>query len=966
MKRFLASALLLFLLVGLGHAAYFQGQTYLPNVTPNPNLRQDNFFGINEAAWQSFTGNYTPGLGNPAVSTDDYYHQNGLSGMRPYDLLDPSFTGACATAGAVIAGTAGKGRYFWPLFPDHGDGGSAVWNNSFSFRFGYSNDPGVLPSAMAAISLSSLATSNPAISTITASISNGSGGPGNTLNVTAYTGLIPYSSSRATVSGAGVTTANITAGPSNGQTGNYTISGAAQLVASQTMTVSANGSYSLYYDPTLICNPDDATTPFWLYAEGNWSNTQHVMGVIKSADLDTWTTAIPTHNPLDFNTWSSFQRINRISTGNWVSKGFEVGYPQNGNVFARSTWTSTDGLVWTPGASNLNQCIPASSQVGTTTSCSGTSKSFLAYQSPYVVTIAGTPWVLGQINSYVSGTRIGSQWAGRVAVDSNQSVIDTPAAVNISDAYGGVYPGPSYLQTVTGYVEDGIAHYYGVKGWPISNGIWFQAYLATYSNNGGCAANPTVNGQQGYFQFTGSSSTTTLTVQSLGTGTIQIGSIIYGNGIANNANVRIVNQINGTPNGVGDYTITPSTTVSLGTITGSSCGGLWQQSLDYFTEIVDVTAAAGAAPVGVRASCAGSTATINWYTGVTPTDTMRLYRGTTAGSQTTLVGDFSGGTATDTGMSLNVVTYYKLVYLNGGVEQKNRVVNTYCSSSIYSEVNAHITRALAAGADSTTCNRTFMDTYYGWLTSNSRKNNLLFATMPDFCVTQNGSNQISKIFDMGTTRLPRGGDYTPTTPASTTYSATGINSKPAWVNGINTAQGYYGGGLLNNIRRKTQITLFAAYQKPNTFKFTPLAWGENGGMQLSHTAGSPGTISCTLYDATHPVTATASITGLATDVHTGACTFDGTNLTAYSDGVAGTPQAGLIIPSPNLSPPDALTGQIGVSSTVTFLGSGSASSKYVGGYVFSNNEAQSSVRANMIYDIALPGSEVASLDALVR
>jgi hypothetical protein len=258
-----------------------------------------------------------------------------------------------------------------------------------------------------------------------------------------------------------------------------------------------------------------------------------------------------------------------------------------------------------------------------------------------------------------------------------------------------------------------------------------------------------------------------------------------------------------------------------------------------------------------------------------------------------------------------------------------------------------------------------MDTFDGWLSSNSRANNLQFATMADFCVAKSGS-AISKIFDMGTTRLPRGGDYTTTSPANTTYNATGVNSKPAWVNGVNTAQGYYGSGRLNNIRRKTQITLFAAYQKPGTAQITPLAWGEVGGMKMTHTTGSPGTISCQLYDATTSKTATVNVAGLATDVHTAACTFDGTSLVAWSDAVAGTPQTGLVIPSPNLNPPDALTGAVANQTILPFLGSGSASLKYVGGYVFSNNEALYSGRAQMVFDIALPQGQMTSLDALVR
>jgi hypothetical protein len=139
-------------------------------------------------------------------------------------------------------------------------------------------------------------------------------------------------------------------------------------------------------------------------------------------------------------------------------------------------------------------------------------------------------------------------------------------------------------------------------------------------------------------------------------------------------------------------------------------------------------------------------------------------------------------------------------------------------------------------------------------------------------------------------------------------------------------------------------------------------------MKMTHVSGSPGSISCTLYDASGSATATKAVAGLATDVHTAACTYDPTNgLVAWSDAVAGTPVTTLVIPSPNLNPPDALTGVMLNQSVTPFLGSGSASSKYQsGGYVFSNNEALASVRANMVLDVALPQGEMTSLDALVR
>lgn len=964
MKRLFTALLAICALCWGAEARFPRGK---PESAINPsNLRQQNFFGLTGTDWTNFTGNYTPGLGNPAVATDDYYHQNGLAGFVPFDLTAPE----CGATGASIA--ASRGRYAWAFSADHGQGGDAVWNGSFDFRIGYSNDPGVPPDR--ALSIYEIqysgVTTAPTIATVTASISNGSGGAGNFLDVSAVTGFITRGGA-GRVTGAGVTTASITSQSTGtaGSTGRYVINGAAQFVASQTMTITQI-DFGLYYGAQLVCNPDDATYPFYLYSEGAGNNVQHQQGVLKSADLLTWTMPQPTHISLDFNSWSSFQRVRRIGTGNWQSLGFQIGYPQNGSTNARAKWTSTDGLIWSPApnsSTNMNSCIPSSNQVGTGNSCTGTSvKLEQAEASPESVSVGGTPFGMGRLNSEVGGSRVGSQWAGRAPLDSNYSVINSPSQVNVSSAYGGVYPGPSYLQTVTSFHESGIIHYYAMLGWPISSGLWVQAPYATYSNNGGCAANPTVGGQQGFFQFTGSTSGTTLTVSALGTGTIQLGSLIYGTGLSAAGNVRIVSQINGTPNGVGDYTISTSITLSSRTINGSSCGGLWQQAMDYYTEVIDATAAANAAPVGVRATCAAGTASLTWFNSL-PHQNYRIYRGTSAGSQPTLLGDLTGTSTTNVPGS-DGVFYYKVVTMNG-TEQGSRIVSTYCSSSS-AFVNAHMTRALAAGADASTCNKTWMDTFDGWLVSNSLSTNLMFATMVDFCVAKSGS-VITKIFDMGTTRLPRGGDYTPTT-SNTTYSATGINSRPAWVNGTTSSYGWYGGNqaYVNNIRRKTQITFFTAYQKPGTGAINSFVLGQFGSRtQQSHTSGAPGSISCLMYDGVNQRDATVAVSGLATDFHTMGCTYDGAEWKAWSDAVAGTAITDLVIPRPTLSPADSLTGQIGSDNLVSLLISGSDSGLFNRGAKAPNPTgtfAQYSGAAQIVFDKALTGAQMTSLHNLIR
>ena len=838
-------------------------------------LRQQNVFGLTGSAWQDTANYYVPGTGSPAVSTADYYHSNGVAWMRPYDLTAAD----CGSAGASIA--ASRGRYVWFMSADHPAGGFN-WNGGNSFRIGFSSDPGVLPSRMEFFYSDQTVNPTATIATFNGFIS------GTTLTANSPISGLIMNDNHATLTGAGVAANTRVVSQLSGTAGGagtYTVS-VSQTVGSVGSPVSLSAyqtNYNIYQNPGFFCNPDDASFPFYVSGEGAASSVLHEQGYIKSADLVTWSaTPTPSHVTLNFDGWSSFQNIVRDGVNSWHSVGLEVNYPQNGTIFGRSKWTSTDGKVWVPGTVAINQCLPTSAQNPSNFEiCLGASSISVGQSAAPPFSISGQSWSIGRLNTYTSGSRIGPQWAGRVPIDANFNTLDSPAAVKVSTAYAGYYPGPTYVQDTFGYIEDGIAHYYASIGFLNSSSLFGLTDAATYANG----------------------------------------------------------------------------------------GGLWQQALDYYTEIIDATAAAGAAPIGVRASCASSVASLTWYNAL-PTQTYRLYRGTTAGSQTTLVGDFTGTTATDPGMTLNAVTYYKLVYLNGGTEQKNSVVSTYCSTSS-AQVNAHITRCLAAGCDSTTIDRTWLDSFDSWHSSNGLSNNLMLATMVDFGTTKDGSNVISKIFDYGTTRLPRGGDYTPMT-TSTTYSATGINSKPAWLNANSSAKGYYGGGpgYLNNIRRKTQITILVAYQKSHTNQIMPLVSGQFGSrIYLSHDSGSPGTISAALFDATQQKIATAPVIGLATDFHTAALVFDGTNLIAYSDGIAGTPQSGLIIPSPNLNPPDGLTGQVTVDNLTHVLVSGDQGGLYsrdTNTFSSQGNAAQFNGAAIEVLDKGLSASQVLSWHNLIR
>ena len=67
--------------------------------------------------------------------------------------------------------------------------------------------------------------------------------------------------------------------------------------------------------------------------------------------------------------------------------------------------------------------------------------------------------------------------------------------------------------------------------------------------------------------FTGSITTTNLTVSAMTSGTIRLGMILTGTGVT--AATHVVSQTSGTPGGVGVYVISPSQTVSSTTITGT-------------------------------------------------------------------------------------------------------------------------------------------------------------------------------------------------------------------------------------------------------------------------------------------------------------------------------------------------------------------------------------------------------------
>ncbi len=752
-------------------------------------LRRANMFGPEVPIDPSTY--YTPGNGDPAVSTADYYFSSGFYWGRCYDLL------TMGTAGAAIA--AANARYAWVFCSDHAVV-NVAWADEIDMRVGFSSDPGILP----ATGTRGIREQYPALDIL-------------------------------------------------GQTNYYT--------------------YQAYY---LVYNPDDAVTPFWMYGEGLATNRSHEEGLSKSSDLINWTPFGPTHRTDTLLSISSFQRVVRVGTGDWYSHGLAT---LNDNDGGLGVWTSTDGEVFTQ-------------QSHRTTNVVGNSIINFAAFTP--IDIGGTLYDLVKEEVYnippysppqtyvggphAAGSRRIAQYVALFPIDTDFNYLATPPVIRISDAYEGVYPGPSYLQNPSGYVEDGVLHVYALNGFPMG-------------------------------------------------------------------------------------------TEGLGLISGAAYargGGLWEQNVDYYTYIVDATAAAAAAPVGVTASCDAGVVTVSWYDAL-PNRTYRVYKGSSAGTQATLVGDV-------TGINLSITDtptpgqqwWYKVVTLQSGTERQNRVVHCYVSAN--SELaNRHVNRVIDDGGDDTTINQTWLEACIQWAISNGLNKCIEFWADAAFGVKLS-AGKVVKVYCLGTTILPRGGDLT-MQATNTTYSATGLNSTaPAWTNPNGSDHAYWGGQRINNIRRKVQCTFFAAYKKPGTVKASFIGSDDGGvpGLGLEHVAGTPGSASFYIEDATQTITATAALAS-ATGVNVILGIFDGTNVTCYGNGTAGTPQAGL---DPNLLLANAhsLKGLATEATSPPFpvvvSGCSNTTYNYTDGRTYFRNEALFTASCIGMFSKGMTAAQAISFDSL--
>lgn len=646
-------------------------------------------------------------------------------------------------------------------------------------------------------------------------------------------------------------------------------------------------TFLAYHWPYLVYNPDSAGDKFWIYAEAlsTSSSRQHELALFTTDDFLSSTLVGPVIATSNFNGWTSLAYVTRNGTGDW--EAYSLGKRDGTATTAWYKYTSTDGLDWTEDYSTI-----------------------VAGPGEYT-TVSAQKYLLTR------ESRTDNDYISLLAVDSSNVSLGT--YTRISDAFGpsssntSVYPGPTYLQDVWGYEEDGVLSIYASRG-------YFNSGPSYALNNG-----PYLGNVPTFVDVVGGISGSVLTVSS------------NPGGYTLSAGFQITNQAGQlritADNGDGTYNLSGTGTVSPGsTITVCRNGGLWQQFIDLYYYVTDATAAASAAPLGVTADCVAGVVTISWNNCL-PHQNYRVYRGTDATTQTTLIGDVTGVSITDTPTPGDQY-FYKVVTMNSG-EQGSRVVNVYASNNTLM-VTRHVNRVINDGGDVSKIDMTFLASVDSYLTSNDYYKYLMHWVDARFGVKLDGSGFVSKVYCLGTTRLPRGGDYTPTTSntfpstsSNTSYSATSFRgTTPSWINNANSAHGYFGNGRANTIQRKNELTLIAAYQKPGTAIATLFGTGQfASGIYLQHASGSSGNVSFVMHEtndppASGPITATVAFAS-ATAAHVAAGVFDGTNMTAYLDGVAGTPVSAASYANPTMSNASVLRGKYGTtSSSAVVLASG--------------------------------------------
>lgn len=658
-------------------------------------------------------------------------------------------------------------------------------------------------------------------------------------------------------------------------------------------------NFLIYQTPFLVYNPDSAGDKFYIYAEGvsTSSGLAHELSLLTTPDLLTSTLVGPAIPTTSVNGTTSFGQPRRLGVNSW--EVFSFGRPDAVTAYKTYKYTSTDGWVWTSTFSAIADGFG----------------SFL--------TIAGQA-------SLLTGERGSSDYLSYFPVNANKQV--TGAATRISTAFQSDQTEIAWqtiLQDVQAYEEDGVASVYITRGYPPSS-------------HDRTNAGPYLGNVPALYTIVGDITSNVLTVTSWPGGV----PLAVGFKLGTTISSPSITSLGTGTGGLGTYNVQATSNQPGGTnFTVTTNGGLWHQMVDQYYLITDATAAAGAAPLGVKANCVSGVVTISWNDCL-PNRTYRVYRGTTVGTQATLIGDVTGVSITDT-PTVGSQYFYKVVTLNSGAEQKSRIVNVYCSNNTLM-VTRHVNRVINDGGDTSKINMTFLAAADAWLTSNDCWRYVNWWPDERFGSKADGSGFLSKTYCLGTTYLPRGGDLThttsntfPSTSSNTSYSATSFRgTTPSWVNNASSAHAYFGNGRAGIIQKWNEITLLAAYQKPGISSAGLFGFGQFGGMYLAHNSGSSGNIefgmSAKVGGGSSYTVATVPFS-TATAAHVAGGVLDNSgNLIAYLDGVAGTPVS-TAFANPSLLNDSVLRGgYASLGSVAPVLASGSTIGMKPSSYTFDN------------------------------
>lgn len=224
--------------------------------------------------------------------------------------------------------------------------------------------------------------------------------------------------------------------------------------------------------PWPVYNPDDPSNPFHLYAHGVNINGQGQTTIVyRSSDFETWTAEGRSHQAPYFGGHVGYQRVFRTGVNTWESVGLGFATLADAQALAKvARWTSSDGLDFTIDASHSNM----------DQSSGGINFGVVGEASPDI-TVGGQKYIIGREDDRPNG---GGQYVSLIPIDSFRG-LDTAniaSKVRLSDKFGGVYPGPTYLQGASNFVLDGVFYIFPQRAFFSDTGLIDGA---SYENGGG-------------------------------------------------------------------------------------------------------------------------------------------------------------------------------------------------------------------------------------------------------------------------------------------------------------------------------------------------------------------------------------------------------------------------------------------------------------------------------------------------